>query len=291
MHASALASRRNMQDKHARGGQTRGLELQWFITHHFSALIMINWIESVVAPHINKKNYQSICEIGSSTGAASDKLLQLTKSDITIIDPCIDVDLIGKFQTISRVRIIKGLSLDVLPSIAETFDCILIDGDHNWYTVYNELQAIDKYDLLRPGGTIFFHDVGWPYGRRDMYYSLDSIPSEFVQPHSRGGVIRGQSALISGLSWPHDVALVEGGPRNGVLTGIEDFYKEHAQSYGFFACPSVESGLGVLWKKNPSSQDNSFLQLRLQLLRMSLANTSPTTVIQGIKKSIKTLLS
>ena len=56
------------------------------------------------------------------------------------------------------------------PKIKTTFDCIIIDGDHNWYTVFNELTIIEKRNLLKEGGTIFFHDIAWPYGRRDMYY-------------------------------------------------------------------------------------------------------------------------
>jgi hypothetical protein len=28
---------------------------------------------------------------------------------------------------------------------------------------------------------IFFHDVGRPYGRRDMYYQPETVPPEFRQ--------------------------------------------------------------------------------------------------------------
>ena len=31
------------------------------------------------------------------------------------------------------------------------------------------------------------HDVGWPYGRRDLYYAPEQIPEEFRQPYRRAG--------------------------------------------------------------------------------------------------------
>jgi hypothetical protein len=94
------------------------------------------------------------------------------------------------------------------------FDCIIIDGDHNWYTVYNELKTIAERDLIKTEGTIFFHDVCWPYGRRDMYYQPKQIPKEFTHPHAWQGEFF--------------AAVHEGGERNGVLNALEDFLKENA---------------------------------------------------------------
>jgi hypothetical protein len=244
---------------------------------------VINWISSIVAPHIIRSNYHNVCEIGSSTGATSEKLLQLTDIKISIVDPCLDEDLDQKFAHTDRVTIHKGLSLDVLPGLSETFDCIIIDGDHNWYTVFHELEVIHNRQLLSKGGTIFFHDVGWPYGRRDMYYSLETIPPQYVNSHSRGGVIRGQSELTEHLSWPVDVARFEGGPRNGVLTAIEDFAKLHGSEYELCVCPSVEAGLGVLWKKDHSSTKKSFNEVKKSLFMMSLRTTSPASILRKFK--------
>jgi predicted O-methyltransferase YrrM len=244
---------------------------------------MINWIAGIIAPHISSRNYKRVAEIGSSTGAASEKLLELTNVNIAIIDPCIDVDLENKFRAETRVRVLKGFSHDILPTLKEKLDCILIDGDHNWYTVFTELQIIHDKDLLSPGGTIFFHDIGWPYGRRDMYYSPGKIPQEYLNPYSRDGIIKGQSNLAEHLSWPHDVATTEGGPRNGVLTAIEDFAKLHRSVYSFFYCDSVEAGLGVLWKKDNSIVDKTVLTTRLKLLKMQLANASISSIAQKAK--------
>jgi hypothetical protein len=83
----------------------------------------------------------------------------------------------------------KGLSLDELVRQTTPFDCILIDGDHNWYTVYHELKMIEQKHLLSPGGAILLHDVIWPYARRDMYYQPEKIPAEFRHPHAKRGIL------------------------------------------------------------------------------------------------------
>jgi hypothetical protein len=252
---------------------------------------MINWVQGVIAPHIIKRRYSTLCEIGSSTGATSDKLLELTKVSISIVDPCLDVDLGNKHKDNNRVRVYRGLSLQVLPKLSEKFDCILIDGDHNWFTVFNELNTIDKKGLLNKGGTIFFHDVGWQYGRRDMYYLPDSIPSEYRHPYSRKGIIKGQSELSDDFAWPHDVAIFEGGARNGVLTAIEDFVKQHKQDYGFFCLQSEEAGLGVLWRKDGPLPGASFLIIKIKFLLMFLRKINVPFFIRLLTKTAKAMRS
>jgi len=66
---------------------------------------------------------------------ATEKLLGVSGASICTIDPCADEDLKGKFGGTSRVDVRKGLSLDVLPELQGQYDCFLIDGDHNWYSV------------------------------------------------------------------------------------------------------------------------------------------------------------
>jgi hypothetical protein len=211
----------------------------------------------------------------------------LTKVSISIIDPCLDVDLCEKYKDNSRVKVYRGLSLEVLPKLSEKFDCILIDGDHNWFTVSNELDMIDKKGLLNKGATIFLHDVGWQYGRRDMYYFPGSIPPEYRHPYSKKGIIKGRSELADDLTWPHDVALAEGGARNGVLTAIEDFMKQHKRDYGFFCCRSEESGLGVLWKKDRPIMGVSFLIIRIKFLIMVLRKINLSFFVRLFKKTAK----
>jgi hypothetical protein len=148
--------------------------------------------------------------------------------------------------------------------VNSNFDCILIDGDHNWCTVFNELRLIHERALVRPGGFVFLHDVDWPYGRRDMYYQPGTIPVEFRHPFAQKGIVRGQSSLadVGGFNSQLMNALAEGGPKNGVLSAIEDFLVRHPDDYRFFRI-HYQYGLGVLQLRSGSMlNDASFCALQ-----------------------------
>jgi len=210
---------------------------------------MVGFIKPIIIPFIKRNAHRRLCQIGVSHGEDTDKLLALKDVNVTLIDPCFDTDLVGKYSARGNVRVFKALSLEVLPRLEESYDCILIDGDHNWYTVFHELQAIETKGLLRNGGAIFLHDVGWPYGRRDLYYVPESIPPAYRHPYARRNVVRGRSALSDVEGGGCNNALHEYGPRNGVLTAVEDFVKERPGQY-MFAKFDVFHGLGLLVKRN-----------------------------------------
>ena len=71
----------------------------------------------------------------------------------------------------------RDTSHNVLPELV-SMDAALVDGDHNWYTVYHELKMLEagarRSGALLP--VLIMHDVGWPYGRRDLYYDPDGCP-------------------------------------------------------------------------------------------------------------------
>jgi predicted O-methyltransferase YrrM len=228
---------------------------------------MQEFVRDWIIPLAEKHGWRSFCEIGASTGLSSDELLKLPNITHTIVDPCLDMDLALKFAGDARVTVKKGNSLDVLPNLTGAYDCILIDGDHNWYTVFNELRLIRELALLPPGGTIFFHDVGWPYGRRDMYYQPDTIPPEYRLEYARKNIVRGQRQLVdsAGKNQHLNNAVHEGGPRNGVLTAIEDFVAEHPTEYHFCRVWH-QFGLGILqYRTRKGSDDLSFLVLRVKV--------------------------
>ena len=76
---------------------------------------------------------------------------------------------------------------------------------------------------------LILHDVGWPYGRRDLYYAPEQIPGEYRQPYAKKGMRPGNKALVprGGLNPTMCNAETEGGPRNGVMTALDDFASEY----------------------------------------------------------------
>ena len=223
------------------------------------------FVDDILKPFIAGCGYHRVCEIGASKGSNTHKLLEVDSVEVAVVDPCLDADLSLEYRSNERVCLYKGLSLDVLRWIPEEFDCILIDGDHNWYTVYNELRIIEERGLIAEGGTIFFHDVCWPYGRRDMYYQPEQIPKGFVHPYEKKGIVYGQSELssTSKVNAGYHNAVYEGGPRNGVLTAIEDFLIESSGEYRFF-CLKKEFGLGILHKSKRGTRTAAFNRLLLR---------------------------
>lgn len=209
----------------------------------------------VIVPYLRECGYRRLCEIGAQSGGNTDKLLGSGAEHLTVIDPCFDADLVAKYRNHPIISVHRGRSLDILSCIEDTFDCILIDGDHNWYTVFNELVLIEKRGLLKQGGLILLHDVVWPYARRDMYYEPPSIPESFRHPYARKGIAYNQSELLDagGVNAHLNNAFFEGGPRNGVLTAVEDFLSQSTDAYSFFRLEQ-EFGLGFLFKGLPPAR-------------------------------------
>ncbi|MGE4559135.1 MAG: class I SAM-dependent methyltransferase [Desulfobulbus sp.] len=179
------------------------------------------WDWAVMPLLLSRKEYR-ILEVGASLGHNTEKILaSLPLSRVTVVDPCFDYDLVHKFKDNERVRVVKGKSLEVFPGLSETYDAILLDGDHNFYTVFNELRYIEEKGLLAHEGIVLLHDIGPPYGRKDLFYDPEAMPAEAKVPEER----------------------------QGVLTGVEEFMKCSNANWTLLKW-SAEHGLGCLFKKN-----------------------------------------
>ncbi len=208
-------------------------------------------ISPIVLPILNKIKPKRICEVGSAAGEHSKVLhafLQGHQGELIMIDPSPRGPFLSWANEAGEsVKYIAEFSLTGIPKV--NADVWFVDGDHNWYTVYHELLLIDQQAKLNQSpALIYLHDVGWPCARRDMYYNPQSIPVHFVQPYAPAehGITLEQAPHIKGLLKGPYWAVKEGGPRNGVLTAVEDFVKTSGVAkYHWMRIPAM-LGLGVL---------------------------------------------
>ncbi len=194
---------------------------------------MFPFWDLAIWPVIKAARARRVVEIGALRGETTVLMLDALApdSEIHVIDPVPAFDPSEHEQRFpGRYHFHRDLSLNVLSTLAPV-DVALIDGDHNWYTVYHELQQLAT--VARAAGAplpvMILHDVGWPYGRRDLYYAPEQIPEEFRQPYAQQGMRKDRKKLLprGGLNPTMFNAVVEGGPRNGVMTALDDFVAEH----------------------------------------------------------------
>jgi hypothetical protein len=188
----------------------------------------------------------AVVEIGSESGKTTRLLVELVRSwggRVHAIDPAprFDVDA-WTLEHAPTLVCHRNKSLDALPTI-DRLGAVLIDGDHNWYTVYNELRLVERRagELGRRMPIVFLHDTAWPYGRRDLYYDADAIPEAYRHPHARLGIHPSSSALVEsgGINAHLCNAMYEGGVRNGVLTAIEDYLATRSEPMDLVRIPAA----------------------------------------------------
>ena len=211
---------------------------------------MRRFFEAVVKPLLDLAAPARIMEIGAAEGVNSANVARwcegrLARFDVIDTAPRFDAQAFEREHRSAKVHV--GRSLEIIPLIPPP-DLALIDGDHNWYTVYHELKTLAAAAAAhgKPFPLCVLHDAGWPYGRRDLYYDPSSIPEPHRKPWRRGPVVPDSPGIVEyGLN-PHLChAEQEGGAHNGVLTAIEDFISETPGGFRHLRLP-VLFGLSVL---------------------------------------------
>ncbi|HEV3071627.1 MAG TPA: glycosyltransferase [Solirubrobacteraceae bacterium] len=215
-----------------------------------AALVMHWFLKLLINPLLDALGPRVIVEIGVEVGAVSVPLLRWAQANGATLhaidpDPTLSVDRL-EAEYGEQLRFHRRRSLEALAEIAAV-DLALIDGDHNWYTVINELRALERsaHKQGREPAVMLLHDVGWPYGRRDLYYDPSSIPEAHRQPHARGGLKPGRAELGPGLNDHLQNAQLEGTPANGVLSAVEDFIAQSDRAWRMWQIPGL-SGMVIL---------------------------------------------
>ncbi len=207
-------------------------------------------LAEILLPCLDAIGAGSVVEIGAYRGELTRELLQWgggAGARITAVDPKPPAELTELGAQHPELDLVVETSHDALRHIPIP-DAVIIDGDHNYYTVTEELRLITE---RAPGADlplVMFHDVGWPHARRDAYYAPERIPEEHRQPLAHDATLVPWDAGVVEGGLPFECAAErEGGPRNGVLTALEDFT---ARREGLrLAVVPAFFGFGVLWHR------------------------------------------
>ena len=212
---------------------------------------MFPFWELAVAPILDAISSTRVIEIGALRGENTVLMLERLGPgvELHVVDPVPDFDPAEHEQKFpGRYVFHKDLSLNVIRDLPP-MDVALLDGDHNWYTVVNECRDLAKVnrDAGRSMPVMVLHDVLWPYGRRDLYYNPPDIPDEHRQTWDRRGMSPHKKKLLQagGLNAQLANAVEEGGPRNGVMTGLEDFIAEYDRPLRLIVLP-IYFGLAIV---------------------------------------------
>lgn len=216
------------------------------LLHSLSAL------GDVIFPCLELAGAVTVVEVGGEEGMFTRELaawVEKAGGSLYCVDPEPSQGLADLCEASDAVHLVQGRSPEALEEL-EGADAYLLDGDHNYYTVSRELEVVErKADGHGGMPLVFLHDVGWPCGRRDQYYSPESLPPDAVHAHTyEMGVRPGCAGVVQGGfrgAGEFAVALEEGGPRNGVLTAVEDFL-EGRDDLALARIPCV-FGLGVMY--------------------------------------------
>ncbi len=199
---------------------------------------------------------RSVVEIGAYAGDLTRFLLtwaERSGARVWAVDPSPQDELVALANERPEVELVQETSHQALRHLPRA-DAYVVDGDHNYYTVSEELRLIVEATGPEPLPLLMFHDVGWPHGRRDDYFDPKLIPDEFRQPTVEGGGLfpGREETQPGGLPYKFPAAK-EGGPRNGVLTAVEDFAR--TQSGLRLAILPAFFGLGILWQEHAPYAD------------------------------------
>jgi hypothetical protein len=216
---------------------------------------LVNLAE-VMIPCLDAVGARSVVEVGAYAGDLTALLLEWAAASgarVLAIDPEPQKELLALGRERDDLELVRETSLEALRRI-QLPDAVVIDGDHNYYTVSEELRLIAERASAATLPLLLFHDVSWPHGRRDDYFDPELIPEEDRRPTAHNAsIFPGEPGVRDGGVPYHWPAANEGGPRNGVLTAIEDFVSAH-DNLRLAVVPAF-FGFGAVWPNDAPWSD------------------------------------
>jgi hypothetical protein len=214
------------------------------------------WID-IVKPLLDVMDAKYLLQIGAYKGDHTRLLLQYCKAakgSLIVVEPFVLPELERILDESEYSILFSKKSHDALPQISTRVDAVLLNGDLNYHTVYGDLLAIADVARRTSGAfpTVILKSMSWPYARRDMYYDPESIPGENRHDYERMGMTPWSPGLVGrAINAPFFNACKEGGPRNGVLTAVEDFIHASPDPLRLFRLP-INHGLGIIYSPESS---------------------------------------
>ena len=257
---------------------------------------MYRFWTAVVEPLLNCLQPKTIVEIGSDRAENTRHLVdfcQRHQAVLHAIDPSPSFEAAAWQRTHAGVFVFhQQLSLQALPLIGPV-DAVLIDGDHNWYTVFHELETLETLAAQHGHAfpLVFLHDIGWPYGRRDLYYNPSTIPAGYRLAYRPAGMQRDSPVLYEndGLNSSMNNALCEGGPHNGVLTAIDEYLAATRLELKFSQVPGFH-GLGLLAARERLAH-NPALAAALTKIDAALVQAGPIRALEEKRLALEIKVS
>ena len=196
-----------------------------------------------------------VIEVGADEGDFTRELLDWAsgrEAEVIAVDPEPGLKLLELAEQRKAMRLVTEPSPAALLDLPSP-GAIVLDGDHNYYTLSEELRLVEEHSKDSGLPLLLVHDVGWPHARRDTYYSPERVPDRDRQPLAEHvSVAPGVAGTVNTGVIFRWAAEREGGPRNGVLTAVEDFVDARPDIR--VAVIPAFFGLAVLWSERaPSS--------------------------------------
>jgi hypothetical protein len=208
-------------------------------------------LSELLFPCLEAVEARLVFEIGAYRGQLTRELLAWAAKEgarVTAVDPDPQPELRKLGEEHPELELVVETSHDALRRLSLP-DVVIIDGDHNYYTVSEELRLIGE---KAPGADLpllMFHDVGWPHARRDTYCVPERIPEEHRQPLAHEVSLTPSEPGVATGGIPFQWAAErEGGPRNGVRTALEDFVDQR-EGLRLAIVPAF-FGFGALWHED-----------------------------------------
>ena len=264
-----------------------------YYVDEYNATTMINFWP-IMSEFANVFSPAAICEIGSERGLTSSRLAKLLpRVQIHVVDPVISEAVKGMSNVVAH----EETSLTFMSKKLE-IPFYIIDGDHNYETVSAEIKAAVKNSGSGPFCAMF-HDVGWPFARRDGYYNPEQVstPHDYsfnsVLKLETGELEPGSGGFESGDYFA--LSKHSGGEKNGVLTAIEDFHRTAGDKWKLITFPMFY-GMAILWNEDGLDKESVLkiknMQDSIEILSpiFSCAEANRLRLLQGLAETRDDLL-